>query len=46
MRMEVPRSPKKVQRLTGCMAVLSRFISRLGKKGMPFYKFLKKVDKF
>jgi hypothetical protein len=45
MRMEAPRSQKKVQRLTGCMATLSRFISRLGEKGMPFYKFLKKVDK-
>jgi hypothetical protein len=39
MRMEAPRSQKKVQRLTGCMAALSRFISRLGEKGMPFYKF-------
>jgi hypothetical protein len=46
MRMEPPRSQKKVQRLTGCMAALSRFISRLGEKGMPFYKLLKKVDKF
>jgi hypothetical protein len=46
MRMEVPRSQKKVQRLTGCMAALSRFISRLGEKGMSFYKLLKKVDKF
>jgi hypothetical protein len=35
---------EKVQRLTGCMAALSRFISRLGEKGMPFYKLLKKVD--
>jgi hypothetical protein len=46
MRMEPPRSQKKVQRFTGCMAALSRFISRLGEKGMPFYKLLKKVDKF
>jgi hypothetical protein len=46
MRMEVPRSQKKVQRLTRCMAALSRFISRLGEKGMPFYKLLKKVEKF
>jgi hypothetical protein len=30
MRMEAPRSQKKVQRLTGCMAALSRFISRMG----------------
>jgi hypothetical protein len=28
------------------MAALSRFISRLGEKGMPFYKLLKKMDKF
>jgi hypothetical protein len=46
MRMEEPRSQKKVQRLTGCMAALSRFISKLGEKGLPFYKLLKKVDKF
>jgi hypothetical protein len=46
MRMEAPRSQKNVQRLTGCMAALSRSISRLGEKGLPFYKFLKKVDKF
>jgi hypothetical protein len=46
MRMEAPRSQKKVQRLTGCMAALSRFISRLGEKGLPFYKLLKKVNKF
>jgi hypothetical protein len=43
--MEPPRSQKKVQRLTGCMAALSRFISRLGERGMPFYKLLKKVHK-
>jgi hypothetical protein len=35
MRMEAPRSQKKVQRLTGCMATLSRFISRLGEKAYP-----------
>ena len=46
MRMEAPRSQKKVQRLTGCMAALNRFISKLGEKGLPFYKLLKKVDKF
>ena len=28
------------------MAALNRFISRLGKKGLPFFKFLKKTDKF
>jgi hypothetical protein len=30
MKMEAPRSQKKVQRLTRCMTALSRFISRLG----------------
>jgi hypothetical protein len=28
------------------MVALSRFISRLGEKGMPFYKLIKMVDKF
>jgi hypothetical protein len=45
-RMKAPLSQKKVQRLTRCMVALSRFISRLGEKGMPFYKILMKVDKF
>jgi hypothetical protein len=46
MRMEQPQSQKKVHKLTGCMAALSHFISRLGERGMPFYKLLKKVDRF
>jgi hypothetical protein len=28
------------------MVALSRFISRLGERGIQFYKLLKKVDKF
>ena len=36
------RNVKGVQRLTGCLATLSRFISRLGERGMPLYKLLKK----
>jgi hypothetical protein len=28
------------------MAALNRFISRLGEKGLPFFKLLKKQDKF
>ncbi|WVZ52214.1 hypothetical protein U9M48_003296 [Paspalum notatum var. saurae] len=46
LRMHPPRPQKDAQRLTGCMAALSRFISRLGERGMPFYKLLKKVDRF
>src|SRR5207237_8810119 len=37
---------KDVQKLTGCMVALSRFISQLGQRAMPFYKLLKKQDKF
>ena len=37
---------KGVQRLTGCLAALSRFISRLGERGMPLYKLLNKIDMF
>ena len=44
--MEAPASIKDVQKLTGCMAVLNRFLSRLGERGLPFFKLLKKQDKF
>ena len=40
------RNIKGVQRLTGCLAALSRFISRLGELGMPLYKLLKKTVTF
>jgi hypothetical protein len=35
-----------VYKLTGCMVALSRFISRLGIRGLPFSKLLEKQDKF
>jgi hypothetical protein len=41
-----PNEPKDVQRLTGCVAAVSRFISRLGKKALPLYKLMKKLDEF
>jgi hypothetical protein len=34
-----------VQKLMGCMTALSRFISWLGVRGLPFFKLLKKRDK-
>jgi hypothetical protein len=37
---------KGVQRVMGCLAALSRFISRLGKKGLPLYRLLRKVEHF
>jgi hypothetical protein len=32
---------KDVQKITGCMAALNRFISKLGERGIPFFKLLK-----
>ena len=37
---------KGVQKVTGCSAALSRFISRLGEKALPLYRLLKKVERF
>jgi hypothetical protein len=44
--MGAPATIKDVQKLTGCMAALNRFISRLGERGLPFFKLLKCQDKF
>jgi hypothetical protein len=41
-----PNDLKDVQRLTGCMAAVSRFISYLGEKALPLYKLMKKSDEF
>src|SRR5438105_9266787 len=46
LKMNSPTTLKDIQKLTGCMAALSRFISRLGEWAMPFNKLLKKQDKF
>jgi hypothetical protein len=45
-KMKPPESLHVVQKLTGCMAALSRFISQLDVTGHPFFKLLKKQDKF
>jgi hypothetical protein len=44
--MGAPAIVKDVQKLTGCMTALNRFISQLGKQGLPFFKLLKWQDKF
>jgi hypothetical protein len=44
--MAKPSNKKNVMKLTGMMADLGRFISKLGEKGLPFFKLLKKADKF
>ena len=41
-----PTRLKDVHRLTGCIAAVSQFVSRLGKRAAPLYKLLKKIDKF
>jgi hypothetical protein len=45
-RMNRPTGKKDVMKLTGMMATLGRFIRKLGEKGLPFFKLLKKSDKF
>ena len=40
------RDVKGVQKVTGCLAALSRFISRLGRKALPLYRLLKKAERF
>ena len=42
MAMDALATIKDVQKLTGCMAALNRFLSRLGEWGLPFFKFLKR----
>jgi hypothetical protein len=44
--MKAPSCIKDVLKLTGCMAALNRFISKLGERGLPFFKLLKHREKF
>ena len=46
LRMKRPVRVHDVQKLTGCFAALSRFISRLGEKALPLYRLMKKENKF
>jgi hypothetical protein len=45
-----PPSPiqdlKGEQKVTGCLAARSHFISRLGEKVLPLYRLLKKTEHF
>jgi hypothetical protein len=45
-RMGPIRDLKGVQKVLGCLVALSRFISRLGEKGLPLYRLLKKHECF
>jgi hypothetical protein len=44
--MKAPTCIKDAQKLTGCMAALDRFISKLGERGLPFFKLLNHQEKF
>ncbi|KAL0417395.1 UNVERIFIED_CONTAM: hypothetical protein Sradi_1153000 [Sesamum radiatum] len=46
INMQPPGTTKEVQKLTGRIAALNRFISRSSDKGLPFFKILKKADAF
>jgi hypothetical protein len=45
-RMGPIRDLKGVQKVLGCLAALSCFISRLGEKRLPLYRLLKKHERF
>ena len=46
LTMQRPSKLHDVQKLAGRVAALSRFISKLGEKALPFYRLMKKADKF
>jgi hypothetical protein len=46
INMQPPKTLRYVQQLTGRLAALSRFISKIGEKALPFYRLLRKTDKF
>jgi hypothetical protein len=45
-RIQPPQDLKDVQKFTGCLASLSRFVSQLGEKALPLYQFMRKSDTF
>ena len=44
--LQPPRNPKEVQKLTGMMAALNRFISRSAERCRPFFLLLHKWKEF
>jgi hypothetical protein len=45
-QLQQPQTRREINKLAGMMAALSRFISKLGQRGMPFYKLLRKANGF
>jgi hypothetical protein len=46
INMQPPKMLRHVQQLTGRLAALSCFISKLSEKALPFYRLLQKTDNF
>jgi len=46
VNMRSPSNVKEVQRLTGRMAALSRFLAKSGDRGFPYFQCLKKNERF
>jgi hypothetical protein len=44
--LEPPTQLRDMQKFAGCLASLSRFVSRLGEKAVPLYQLMKKTDHF
>ena len=44
--MAIPTDLKHIQKLAGCVAALSRFISRLGENALPLYRLLRRTEHF
>ena len=42
-QIEAPKRIRDVRRLTGCVAAMSRFISKSAERALPFFKILKKA---
>ena len=45
-QLAIPTGLKHIQKLAGCVAALSRFISRLGEKALPLYRLLRRTEHF
>ncbi|CAH9069202.1 unnamed protein product [Cuscuta europaea] len=46
INMEPPRNVKEVQRLTGHLAALNRFLSRSAERALPFFQIMRKANSF
>jgi hypothetical protein len=46
INMQPPKTLRHIQQLIGRLVALSRFISKLSEKALPFYRLLRKTDNF